>query len=247
MKATSMDRFPVRWLLTAAGVGVLNLVSMAAEVVTDGAGDTEGTTSVIIKYWTDCQIFQYPLGFVFVFGLLAAFYKYLLNLRQAAVEQELLDKVQASSGHLAELVERARTLRDNLFAVMIVTIAKAVDHNQPERVDDLVSSYRSQEEERMRNFSRWMTYLSGACGALGLMGTVHGLTSTFNGANWDKSTALKGMGVALATTFVGLVFSLVLDAAAASVNMAREKRAQRNLSRAADLKILVYDALGTRE
>lgn len=235
-----------------AGTALLTMLG-TTNGFAQAAGDTlaqtatEGRVMSAMQYWDDCASFRWALGFVLVLGLLGAFYKYLINLRQSAVEKQLAEMIDADGSGFGSLVEKARTFKDNLFGSTILLIAKAIDHGQVDRVDDLIESYRNHEDGRMSNFTRWMTYFSGACGALGLLGTVHGISSTFGSGNFSKMEALQGMGVALATTAVGLVFSLILDFAASGVNMSREKRLQRNLNKADELKILAFDAVAGKE
>jgi biopolymer transport protein ExbB/TolQ len=211
------------------------------------AGQTDNNTSNWLVYWEQCAEFRWALGGTLILGLMAAFYKYLTNLRQTAIERQLITTLDADTTVFKELAERASAVRDNLYAAMIISVSKAVHHNQFDRVDDLVETYRNYENDRMANFARWMMYLSGACGALGLLGTVHGMKSTFGTeGGFDKTQALMGMSIALATTGVGLIFSLVLDFFAGIVNSTRERRVQKNIEKAEELKLIVHDMKNTQ-
>jgi biopolymer transport protein ExbB/TolQ len=235
-------------LLGACGIVYAQSAPDAAIVDTVSAAAKEdgGTVALYLKMWADCAHYRMLLGLTLAAGAMGAALKWRQNLHQYKIESMLSGLIDVDKTGFGELLEKARDYRKNLFASLMLTIGKAVEHQQPERIDGLVESYRNHEEGRMRNFSRWMTYASGACGALGLLGTVEGIATTFNTSNFDKKAALIGMGIALATTFIGLVFSLVIDFLANAVNMNREKRTQRNLLKVDELKLMVYDAVAHR-
>lgn len=71
--------------------------------------------------------------------------------------------------------------------------------------------YINQESERFETFRGWLNFLSDSAGALGLLGTVWGVFLTFFGGSLDSEKILNGMGVALITTLLGLVVSLIIN------------------------------------
>jgi biopolymer transport protein ExbB/TolQ len=75
-----------------------------------------------------------------------------------------------------------------------------------------ISSYLQYVQDRFDSFRGRMAFLSDSAGALGLLGTVWGMFLTFFGGNLgDSEKILNGMGVALVTTLIGLVVSLILN------------------------------------
>lgn len=74
-----------------------------------------------------------------------------------------------------------------------------------------LSNYNVYLKDRFNPFLTRMTYLSDTAGALGLLGTVWGMFITFFQGTMEQSDIISGMGVALATTIVGLVVSMCLN------------------------------------
>lgn len=75
-----------------------------------------------------------------------------------------------------------------------------------------ISNYLQYITDRFDSFRGRMAFLSDSAGALGLLGTVWGMFLTFFGGNLgDSEKILNGMGVALVTTLIGLVVSLILN------------------------------------
>jgi biopolymer transport protein ExbB/TolQ len=65
--------------------------------------------------------------------------------------------------------------------------------------------------DQFNSFRSRLDFLSDSAGALGLLGTVWGIFVTFEAENWSQDTVLRGMGLALVTTFIGIIVSLVLN------------------------------------
>lgn len=236
---------PILGMLAVAGLYSIARAQAGAGPDADPSSTQEGMS--LMAYWTDCQEFQYFLGFTLLVGLLFVGWSALTHTRQSAQEGQLLDSIDSDTSTMKDLVERAKTMRNNLFSRMIILVDKSIRHHQQERLDSLLESYRSNEENAMRNFSRWMIFFSSTAGALGLLGTVHGIYITFKRGQFSQEEALMGMSTALATTFVGLVISLILDLSASWVNTMKEKRITRNLSKADELKIIAFEAAVKRD
>ena len=60
-------------------------------------------------------------------------------------------------------------------------------------------------------FMTRLAFLSDTAGALGLLGTVWGMFLVFYKGSPDPDDTLQGMGIALATTIIGLVISIILN------------------------------------
>ncbi|MFQ5627950.1 MAG: Ig-like domain-containing protein [bacterium] len=66
-------------------------------------------------------------------------------------------------------------------------------------------------QQQFNSFSTTINFLSDTAGALGLLGTVWGMFITFFSETWDTTTILRGMGIALVTTLLGLAVSIILN------------------------------------
>ena len=75
---------------------------------------------------------------------------------------------------------------------------------------DEIANYIQLQQNRFGTFKSRLAFLSDTAGALGLLGTVWGMFVTFFGGNLDSQRILNGMGLALITTLIGLVVSMIL-------------------------------------
>ncbi len=73
------------------------------------------------------------------------------------------------------------------------------------------SSFIQNLKDQFNTFATRMFYLSDTAGALGLLGTVWGMFMVFFKGTMVMDDILHGMGVALATTIVGLIISIILN------------------------------------
>ncbi len=74
-----------------------------------------------------------------------------------------------------------------------------------------VNLYIQHLQDQFNSFRSRLDLLSDSAGALGLLGTVWGIFITFEVENWTQDTVLRGMGLALVTTFIGIIVSLILN------------------------------------
>lgn len=89
---------------------------------------------------------------------------------------------------------------------------------------DEIANYIQMQQDRFGTFKSRLAFLSDTAGALGLLGTVWGMFVTFFGGNLDSQRILNGMGLALVTTLVGLVVSIILNFFATEVFSVFNKR-----------------------
>ncbi|MCP4290566.1 MAG: MotA/TolQ/ExbB proton channel family protein [bacterium] len=73
--------------------------------------------------------------------------------------------------------------------------------------------YRQKEEHRFNTFEARMAFLADTAGGLGLLGTVWGIYRGFAAKSTSASNddLLAAMGIALVTTFMGIVVSVILN------------------------------------
>ncbi len=95
-----------------------------------------------------------------------------------------------------------------LYAVML-SIFNATGNTTD--FHDEIANYLQLQQDRHNTFKTRLAFLSDTAGALGLLGTVWGMFVTFFGGNLDSQRILNGMGLALVTTLVGLVVSIILN------------------------------------
>ncbi|NOZ60265.1 MAG: hypothetical protein GXO74_01150 [Calditrichaeota bacterium] len=77
--------------------------------------------------------------------------------------------------------------------------------------NEITSNFVQYLKDMFNPFLTRLAFLSDTAGALGLLGTVWGMFMVFHRGSPDQSEILKGMGVALSTTIIGLVISIILN------------------------------------
>lgn len=80
-----------------------------------------------------------------------------------------------------------------------------------ERFNDEIVKYKQSLQEKFDTFKNRMWFISDSEGALGLLGTVWGMYTTFMGGIMQPQYIIGGMGVALVTTLYGLIASLIIN------------------------------------
>lgn len=73
------------------------------------------------------------------------------------------------------------------------------------------SSFIQYLKDMFNPFLTRLSFLSDTAGALGLLGTVWGMFLVFYRGSPDPEETLQGMGIALSTTIIGLVISIILN------------------------------------
>lgn len=106
-------------------------------------------------------------------------------------------------------------------------------------------TFVDQQIEKFEAFRNRLHFLSDSAGALGLMGTVWGVFLTFFGGNLDSEKILNGMGVALITTLLGLVVSLIINFFGTEIYSAFSRRMGVVTEKADELRLrlLHFDTL----
>ncbi len=116
---------------------------------------------------------------------------------------------QLALGDVNKLVRNhSSSVIGRLYAVMLSifnTTGNTADFH------DEIANYVQLQQDRHNTFKTRLAFLSDTAGALGLLGTVWGMFVTFFGGNLDSQRILNGMGLALVTTLVGLVVSIILN------------------------------------
>lgn len=108
---------------------------------------------------------------------------------------------------------------------------------------DEIANYIQMQQDRFNTFRGRLAFLSDTAGALGLLGTVWGMFVTFFGGNLDSQRILNGMGIALVTTIVGLVVSIILNFCATEVFSIFNKRMELISSKADEFRLWLMAVL----
>lgn len=142
---------------------------------------------------------------------------------------------QLSVGEAGKLVKQHP---DN-YAGRLYSILLSIFHTTGNTRDfhDEIANYIELMQDRFGTFKSRLAFLSDTAGALGLLGTVWGMFATFFGGNLDSQRILNGMGLALVTTLIGLVVSIILNFFATEVFGLFNKRMELVAAKADEFRL----------
>jgi len=155
--------------------------------------------------------FRWFINGTFVFGMLLIMYK-IVELVLDSIRSRELEKLNLRR---ASLVDVMRVIKNNKQSMLSQLFKYMMDLYQTRRsaegFNSEISDFVQIQQERFQAVQTKVAFFSEAAGALGLLGTVWGMFITFFGGDLEKQKILSGMGVALVTTIMGLIVSLVLN------------------------------------
>lgn len=183
-----------------------------------------------------CDWFTWPFIFLTAIGLAVIIHRALLEYRQKLRAHALLAQPIDYAG-LLKFVNLLSIDKPNraslLFQQMLNTFNKT---RKAEALQDEVNHYLQSEKDSLDGFNRIVGFLSDTAGALGLLGTVWGIFVVFYAGKMDGPSILKGMSIALITTLVGLIISLLLNLGSVSVFSLFNRQLKRISERAEELR-----------
>jgi biopolymer transport protein ExbB/TolQ len=166
------------------------------------------------KLWTACKEFAYPIGFVFIAGVFLGLDRWrvliLDKVRSRGILERDLRRLNESEHQLLLAGTKPSRLVDLLRTIQ--TMKKGMIGDQ--EIKDEIHRRVALHEGKFSTFMAWMEFLSDSEGALGLLGTVAGIYGAFTTkalASANTNLLLEQLGLALATTYLGLVASLILN------------------------------------
>lgn len=176
---------------------------------------------------------RWPIFFVLALGLMQVFLKLYELVRDRRVSSGLLS-VDLTSMSLKEVVALVSRQEESMLASLWSTMLNVFQTRPSEgMLHDEISNFVSFEQDRFAVFNRRMEFLSDTAGALGLMGTVWGMFTVFFQGTSEQEVILRGMGIALITTLLGLVVSIILNFSSTELSTFFNKRLEQ-VSRKSD-------------
>ena len=108
--------------------------------------------------------------------------------------------------------------------------------------------YREREEHRFNTFESRMAFLADTAGGLGLLGTVWGIYRGFaaKAVAQTNEELLAAMSVALVTTFLGIVVSVIINWMSTETGASVRGRIMTAISKVDDYRELLIRDLGDR-
>ncbi len=170
---------------------------------------TEKLTAWKIMQW--CDWLFWPFIIITAAGIMLITYRTLFEHREKTRSDRLLqEKIKANSIRgLVQIIRSSNSTRASRLMYQVITTFDKTNRAEP--IGDDINQFLASERDSFETFIRINGFLSESAGALGLLGTVWGIFQTFHAGRLDGPMILQGMSIALVTTLVGLIISLVLN------------------------------------
>lgn len=175
----------------------------------DNAEQQERLTVWKIVKMTDWLF--WPFMLIIATGIMLITYRTLFEHREKTRSQSIMNEKIRANGirGLIQLIRSGTPTRASRLMYQLVTTFDKTNRAEP--IGDDINQYLVSEKDSFETFNRINGFLSESAGALGLLGTVWGIFQTFHAGKLDGPVILQGMSVALVTTLVGLIISLILN------------------------------------
>jgi biopolymer transport protein ExbB/TolQ len=179
-------------------------------------------------------------------GLVQVFIKLYELLRDWRASKQLsaVDLTSATLDQIAANVARQEeTMLSSLQSTMINVFRTRSSEGM---LHDEISNFVSFQQDQFGVFRRRMDFLSDTAGALGLMGTVWGMFTVFFQGTAEQDVILRGMGIALITTLLGLVVSIILNFSATELSTFFERRLEQVSRKSDELRFRLLELASER-
>jgi biopolymer transport protein ExbB/TolQ len=184
---------------------------------------------------------RWPIFLVLGIGLIQVFLKLyeLVRDRSASSALRSADLTRMSLDQLTTLVSRQE---QSMLATLEATMLNVFQTRPAEgMLHDEITNFVQFQQDQFEVFRRRMDFLSDTAGALGLMGTVWGMFTVFFQGTAEQDVILRGMGIALITTLLGLVVSIILNFSATELSTFFSKRLEQVSTKADELRFRLME------
>ncbi len=154
---------------------------------------------------------RYPIYGILIVGI------FLISLRSYELYSD--NKIQSdlqetSFRHMSlnEISSKISIQQDFMLSRIMAKLLNVFQTNRnADYLHDEISNYNSVQQDNFNTFKNRIDFLSDTAGALGLLGTVWGMFIVFSSGTLEREVILVGMGLALMSTLLGLVVSIILN------------------------------------
>lgn len=199
--------------LAWAGLAVAQEAADAAPAAAAAAPQTEEVSESVMAFIDKGK----PIGHVIIVLLIVA-----LFFVADQVRINLLERVRAGEIYKGSLATTDRASFEGLIDKHVTSrVGRLLNDARVLYVQSgnlsLIGAeaefYREKEEHRFNTFESRMFFLSDTAGGLGLLGTVWGIYRGFAAKSvaQNNEDLLAAMGIALVTTFMGIVVSVIIN------------------------------------
>jgi len=189
---------------------------------------------------------RWPIFLILGVGLVQVFSKLHELMRDRRVSRALssVDLTSATLGQIASFVGQQEESMLSLLQSSMVNVFQT--GSSEGMLHDEISNFVSFKQDQFGAFRRRMEFLSDTAGALGLMGTVWGMFTVFFQGTSEQDVILQGMGIALITTLLGLVVSIILNFSATELSTFFGKRLEQVSRKSDELRFRLLELAAER-
>ncbi len=181
--------------------------------------------------------FRWFIFLVLSFGLGSVLYKYV----EFFVDSRRSRAIYGMDLKRADIQKIEDTISNNPDSLIYHLFSNMLNiFRNTERAEDFhyeITNFDQVQQAKFATFQGKMAFLSDTAGALGLLGTVWGMFVTFSKGILDNQVILTGMGLALVTTLMGLVTSIILNFFSTQIQSAFRRKIDRMLEKSDELRL----------
>lgn len=187
---------------------------------------------------------RWPIFAVFLVGMFLVFYK-LYELLADARESREVEDMEFRLMNVPQLIRAVSGQRESMISRLHANMLNVFQSQQLQAdLHDEIANYIQYQQDRFDTFKRRIDFLSDTAGALGLLGTVWGIFVVFSQGLLDDQIILSGMGVALISTLLGLVVSIILNLSSTEIFSYFNKRLDRIAEKSDELRFRLMELTG---
>jgi len=201
----------------------------------------ENTPSSLWEIVGQAGTIQYPIYGLLVVGLFLISMKLFELLRDRNLEKSLQNRSFISLP-LHDIQALISVQKDFLLSrIMAKLLNVFMTNKNADYLHDEITNYNSIQKDNFASFRNRIDFLSDTAGALGLLGTVWGMFIVFSSGSIEKEVILIGMGIALMSTLLGLVVSIILNFFTTIIDGYFSRQLERVVSKADELRFRLIE------
>lgn len=203
--------------------------------------DSEITSSSIWDLVGQAGGIRYPIYGILIVGI------FLISLRTYELymdSQKQTELQNTSFRHMSlnEITSKVAAQQDYLLSRIMAKLINVFETNRnADHLHDEITNYNSIQQDNFSSFKNRVNFLSDTAGALGLLGTVWGMFVVFSSGTLERDVILYGMGIALMSTLLGLVVSIILDFCSTLTDGYFSKHLEQVTSKADELRFRLIE------
>lgn len=184
---------------------------------------------------------RYPIFAILMVGLFLISLKVFELYRDSKKSTSLMN-TPFPDLNLKQMVRTLERQTDHMLSRVMAKLLNVFQtNNNADYLHDEISNYSQQQHNNFNSFKNRIDFLSDTAGALGLLGTVWGMFVVFYSGSLEKETILAGMGLALMSTLLGLIVSIILNFASTLTEGFFSKRLEKVTEKADEMRFRLIE------